>query len=1219
MRNKALLFAALAIALAITAFGQEWEIPFQVYTNPDSARVLVAKTSIYGSELYDSTVVVGVDSFTIDKAAPPAPPSGLSVFFPLDDPTYFFIDRLMIDGRSSAIDTLIWTIQWGGATAMDIVTVEWDPAGIPADAELLIDTTFLTSTVDWSSAQNMSLVSSVMGNGMLNKVQMRFTRVVPDVDTLPPYFTNWNPADGAIDVPETTTTLSVDIIDAMSPIDESSITLDVAGFSVPSMFLDISDISGGKRVTASTGGMISLPPGSTIVCIACAADSIGNDACDTANFTIHDTVTTIWCVEGTVSVGGESDLSGSIVIVGAYHDSTDASGYYHVCAPENSYILYVLSFDGRNDSLDIDLDSDQTHNFSFPAIIGSISGTVFLDGASDHSGTVVAELVSGFTTTTDVAGDYMLDDCEIGTVRVSASHSGYETKVDTFDLTSDTTGIDFLLFPVTMDYDITGTITLEGMTIHSATNVNLSDGLSYDEDRTTNGAGYFAFNDVPEGGYTLTATHTDFESWDTTITVNSDLDINRELAEAPSVYYNPPSNLQSTTRPCWPGAFNLITWDPPMMADTVKLAHCSARGYGDTRWGGFSMYYGYGWAGGGYAMPFVAPRSGMTLSKIRMAMHPSSYGVNSLIGIWEEDPDSGGPGDIIWSSTVALNDTSDGWVYIDVPAGILVGTDLFFVGWNDPTDTDVLYVMYDYTSPDTLAWVHNAYDSSWSWEGDNVNMADGDFAVECYVSGGARSHGELSNMEMIEALQSSKVSHPDRAKALADFHPKSLDGPNVDLFSVTSVTPRLRPSELPNEYLLYRHTSPFTDTTVAEFVTSLPDTSPYYLDMDDIDDVTYYYGIVAVYPTGVSEVSVLGKGYNRNPPAGTNVLLIDWCGGPQLDTLGWEWDSSDSLVALLGNAGFTGDSLLITGEQERLYGYFFTEDDTTLYDLIVITWSPLSSSGWLGPRMRGPEWRKLDDYLRCGGNLFIEGADAMEMLSGDGYATNQYDSLYSQFGVSFLDGGSASLDTGNVRQLTGNPTLFSLADTVDYSLATISDFGLDEFEHQMGSGATTVLWSQLISPIPHATNGRGVWMNAASYKTYVQSPYFGAVIDIPTVGSNEILFDELLDGFGVNPAVPEKKASLPGEMTLYANVPNPFNATTEVFFNVTRTGEFDLSIFDMMGKKVTDLATGVMPAGMHRVIWDGRDAIGNDAESGIYFYRLKGDAGEITKRMILLK
>ena len=1222
MRNRVFIVAVLAIALAIPAFAQEWAIPLQVYLHPDSAKTLVAQTSIYGSDMFDSIVVVGTDSFVVDKAAPPSPPSGLFAFFPLDDPTYSFIDKLSLDGRSAFDDTIIWTIQWGGATAMENVTVEWDPSDVPAGAELLIDTCFIGSDVVWATAQDMSTVSSVIGNGVLNRVQMRFTRVIPDVDSIPPYFTNWHPADGAVDVPETTTSLSVDVMDAMSPIDESSISMNIAGLDVPSMFLSISDITGGKRVSVSTGGAISLPPGSTIVCIACAADTARNSACDTISFTIHDTLTTFYCVEGTVSVGGYTDLYGSVVIAGAYHDSTDASGYYEVCAPEGSYTLYAVTMDGRTDSVEIDLDSNMSHNFSFPQIIGDISGTVLLDGETDHSGTTVSESESGASTTTDAAGNYTLTDVDFGTVYVTASHAGFASKTDTFDLASDTTGVDFRLFPLVSYYTVAGTLTLEGETDHSGTSVELSDGISFTTSILTDAIGYFEFDSVPAGGYTLEATHAGFLDYDTSLTVASDVMITGMLAEEPSVFYNPPSNVQSTTRPCWPGAFNLITWDAPMAGDTVKLAHCSARGYWDPNWGSFAMYYGYGWTGGGYAMPFVAPDSGMILSKIRMALHPSSYGITTKIGVWAEDPDSGGPGAEIWSGTVALTDTADGWVYINIAGGVTVGTDPFFVGWIDQSDSpNTAYIMFDYTSPDTLAWVHYAYDSSWSWEGNSIDMADGDFAIECYVSGGSRRAESFLRPSYKDALQRTKVRNPEAAKAAFDhgFRPMTLEGPRVDLASATAPSPRTRPAEAPTGYLLYRDTAPFSDTTTAEFVAALPDTAPYYLDTDDIDDVVYYYGMVAVYPSGVSDLSVLAKGYNRNPPAGTNVLLIDWCGGWQMDDLGWDWDPSDTLVTMLRNAGFTGDSLYITREQERLYGYALADDDSTFYDLIIITWAPFSASGWLGPRPRGPEWRRIDDYLRKGGNLFIEGADAMEILSGDGYTSNRYDSLYQQFGVNFQDAGIASRDTGNVRQLTGAPPLFSLADTVDYSLSTISDLGVDEIEHQMGTGAVTVLWSQLISPMPHASNGRGVWLNNGLTKTYVQSPYFGAIIDIPTVGSKTIMFDELLDGFGVNPLVPEKGTSLPNEMTLYANVPNPFNATTEIFFETEHAGELELSIYDMMGKKVSTLASGMHKAGIQKVVWNGEDFAGNEVESGVYFYRLSTDAGSVTKRMVLLK
>jgi hypothetical protein len=45
----------------------------------------------------------------------------------------------------------------------------------------------------------------------------------------------------------------------------------------------------------------------------------------------------------------------------------------------------------------------------------------------------------------------------------------------------------------------------------------------------------------------------------------------------------------------------------------------------------------------------------------------------------------------------------------------------------------------------------------------------------------------------------------------------------------------------------------------------------------------------------------------------------------------------------------------------------------------------------------------------------------------------------------------------------------------------------------------------------------------------------------------------------------------------------------------------------------------MLPAGPHDAIWTGRDAVGKDSASGVYFYRLESAFGVQTRRMVLLK
>ncbi len=90
-------------------------------------------------------------------------------------------------------------------------------------------------------------------------------------------------------------------------------------------------------------------------------------------------------------------------------------------------------------------------------------------------------------------------------------------------------------------------------------------------------------------------------------------------------------------------------------------------------------------------------------------------------------------------------------------------------------------------------------------------------------------------------------------------------------------------------------------------------------------------------------------------------------------------------------------------------------------------------------------------------------------------------------------------------------------------------------------------------------------------------------------------------------------------LRLEQNAPNPFNPRTEITFSLPASGRVDLSVFDVAGRMVKNLAAGNMDAGEHRVIWDGRDEQGEPVGSGVYFYRLATEEGTQSKRMVLIK
>lgn len=99
-------------------------------------------------------------------------------------------------------------------------------------------------------------------------------------------------------------------------------------------------------------------------------------------------------------------------------------------------------------------------------------------------------------------------------------------------------------------------------------------------------------------------------------------------------------------------------------------------------------------------------------------------------------------------------------------------------------------------------------------------------------------------------------------------------------------------------------------------------------------------------------------------------------------------------------------------------------------------------------------------------------------------------------------------------------------------------------------------------------------------------------------------------------------APLPGAnavVELLQNVPNPFNPSTVIRYELNVAGPVELSIYDLAGRLVDTVFTGAETQGRHEHTWQGRDEAGRPVATGVYVYRLRaGDVSE-TKRMTLAK
>jgi hypothetical protein len=94
----------------------------------------------------------------------------------------------------------------------------------------------------------------------------------------------------------------------------------------------------------------------------------------------------------------------------------------------------------------------------------------------------------------------------------------------------------------------------------------------------------------------------------------------------------------------------------------------------------------------------------------------------------------------------------------------------------------------------------------------------------------------------------------------------------------------------------------------------------------------------------------------------------------------------------------------------------------------------------------------------------------------------------------------------------------------------------------------------------------------------------------------------------------ETEKPLPKSFALKQNYPNPFNPTTVIDYELPSASKVQLSVYDVLGRKVMELFNGDKPAGYHQVKVNGMNLA-----SGIYFYRLQAGTFVQTKKMLLVK
>ena len=110
----------------------------------------------------------------------------------------------------------------------------------------------------------------------------------------------------------------------------------------------------------------------------------------------------------------------------------------------------------------------------------------------------------------------------------------------------------------------------------------------------------------------------------------------------------------------------------------------------------------------------------------------------------------------------------------------------------------------------------------------------------------------------------------------------------------------------------------------------------------------------------------------------------------------------------------------------------------------------------------------------------------------------------------------------------------------------------------------------------------------------------------------------------VGAAPSSRTPEVPKVTALQPNYPNPFNPETWIPYQLAKPADVTLTIYDMRGVAVRRLALGHQDAGIYQnrsraAHWDGRNDLGEEVATGIYFYALTAGDFTATRKMLILK
>jgi len=234
----------------------------------------------------------------------------------------------------------------------------------------------------------------------------------------------------------------------------------------------------------------------------------------------------------------------------------------------------------------------------------------------------------------------------------------------------------------------------------------------------------------------------------------------------------------------------------------------------------------------------------------------------------------------------------------------------------------------------------------------------------------------------------------------------------------------------------------------------------------------------------------------------------------------------------------------------------------------------------------------ISNYVDQGGNLYISGEKIGQDMQGSSFYSQYLHAVFEDTNT-----GNQSV-TGTSNDPIGNNLQFNLI-SIGSPRDVISPLdGAETIFNYVTDGSCAGVRYENEGKVVYHSFGLGSVTASESRLLIMQRilEYFGYSVDAE-------------DGF-IQP-VSDKMVSY--------NYPNPFNPVTTIFFNLAATSQVKLSIFNVKGQKVATLMNEKLVAGIHSVVWNGKDDWGNNVSSGVFFYKIDTAKESVIRKMLVMK